>query len=161
MHIGGPKRTTRLDDAKEVLVTHAADGTPIWTTVGDKRMSADNKAELSDNLRKRALYNAAIGVMQKVQAGAAGFFESVVMNAAPPHVLDAYQQGDTAPLAEWLPHSGFTFKQDGLRSIVLHQGSVMADFTATVPAAVEQQVLALLRMDEGVSAIEQAARKAA
>lgn len=155
MHIGGPKRIQQLDDAQEVLITHAADGTPIWTTAGQNRMTGDDKAHLSANLRAQQRQAHVMEQVKKVQAGAAGFLEAVVLGATPQSVLDAYNQGDVATFGQWMQSSGFSFKQDGLTSRAFHNGSEVATFTATVDHRLEQDVLAMLRLDEGISRIEQ------
>lgn len=157
MHIGGDKRTQQLEDAKEVLVTKAADGTVIWTTAGQNRMTPGNKEELSANLKARQHHNRVVQEARKVQAGAAGFFETIVLGAAPQAVLDSYA-GDGALFAEWMVGAGFTFKQDGLTSRAFHHGVEMASFTAKVDPRLEAEVLLILKVDEGVSAIEQAAK---
>jgi hypothetical protein len=120
-------------------------------------MTGDNKAELSANLRARQRHADVVNQMKKVQAGAASFFEAVVLGAAPQAVLDAYTNGDTM-FATWLQGSGFTFKQDGLTSRAMHNGREVASFTAKVDARLEADVMAMLRMDESISRLEQRAQ---
>ncbi len=155
MHIGGKKRTEAIDDARPVVVMQGANG-PVWIEAGSKKMTGDNKAELSANLRARQRHAEVVRQMKKVQEGAAGFFEAVVLGAAPQAVLDAYKEGDVGMFGRWMQGSGFTYKQDGLRSIALHNGTEVASFTARVDARLEADVLAMLRLDEGISRIEQA-----
>ena len=156
MNIKGDKRTQQLADAREVLITHAADGTPIWTTAGQNRMTPSNKEELSANLKARQHHNRVFQEAQKVQLGAEGFWEAIILGAAPQSILDAYAAEDKVTVAKWVLQSGFTFKQDGLTSRVFHKGAEVASFVAKVDPRLEADVLMALKVGEGVAAVEQA-----
>lgn len=161
MNIGGKKRVRSLDDAKEVLITHRADGTPIWTTVGDNRMTGDNKAELSSNLAAARHQAEVVKTMRYVQESASAFFEAMILQVAPQAVLDDYAahsagQSKGSLFLEWFEKSGFGYKQDGLKSVVTYKGRVLSEMTATVDPRLAQDVINMLAFDASLVRLEQA-----
>lgn len=149
------KRTEQLDNSKEVLLSHTPDGQPIWTTAGSSKMSAGEKEELSANLAAHRRLAAIKQAAQEVKTAAATFLECVVMNTAPAPVVASYN-GDLddagATFKDWFLHSGFTFKQDELTSIVLHGGKEVARFDAKVDPLLRADVIQMLAFERSLAA---------
>ena len=148
------KRTQQLDDAREVLITHTATGQPIWTTAGQNRMTAADKEELSANLAAQRRGAAVQEATKRVLDAASKFLEHSIMELAPPPVMASYTgelADDGATFGDWLENSGFAFKQDGLRSVLLHGGKEVASFTAKVNPAIEDSVVQMLRFEHSLA----------
>jgi hypothetical protein len=86
-------------------------------------------------------------VTLKVLEAAAGFFDQVVLRAAPQAVVDSYQTTAPTLFIDWLCKSGFEHHWDGLTFIVTHKGTEVARTTADVPAWLHMDVIAALATD--------------
>ena len=151
MHIRLPKRTTTIDRG-EKQIGWTPDGQPVWTELGSVVPTEDQKHELSHNLRAKQRYHDVQVVTLKVLEAAAGFFEQVVLRAAPQPVVDSYQTSAPTLFVDWLVKSGFKHHWDGLTFIVTFRGSEVARTTADVPASMHLDVIAALRKDRMMEA---------
>lgn len=156
-------RTQQLADAREIVVGHTSDGTPVWTTFGSKRMTPGDNEALSANLAAQRYDGMIRDAMHKVQAAAALFIEAIIVPLMPDAVRESYAGSDNGELcASWFLSSGLAIRMDGLRCLVLRNGQVLAEMAPVrIPAALEHDVLAALKFDQTVAAIEDAARKQA
>lgn len=152
MHIGGPKRTKRLDDERPEVVGTTPDGLPIWIEQGDKALTPDDKANLSGKLKDKRHMAEVARAAKQVQEMAAGFLEASILEVAPEAVLVDYKalttgEGDGKLFTDWMANSGFGFRQEGFKSCFLYKGKVVREITAKVDWKLATEVAAMLVSD--------------
>jgi hypothetical protein len=150
--VGLEKRTKRLDDATLVPTKlNPLSGEVIYAEKGGTNgleLTGDQKAELAQNLRdvpRRAFIER---LAKEVLEQAHRFFDQEMWQHIPTGVIT---KGDKA-VASWMSTEGFSFKQDGLTSIVMRQGKVVNQMTARIGerhAALVEAAIKQLQADGG------------
>lgn len=140
------KRTQQIDDQREKLLGYATDNSPIWCEAGAHKLNGDEKAELSEKLGNQVRYAAILKAVKEVQRGASIFLEHSVMELAPPHIIDSYQN-DGLAFCDWFRTEGFGFKQDGLKTVFLIKGSEYGSMTAKCDATIKEDVEQMLKFE--------------
>lgn len=139
------RRTQAIDDAREVKLGTTPEGEPIWTTAGENRMTGDDKAALSANLKSHHVE----AIIQKNAEGwmqfAAQFIEQMILGLMPKSVYDDYRllrEGRGGRhFARWMEDEGFEFKRDGLTIIVLKRGKVLGKARGHVASSIAIDVM--------------------
>lgn len=148
MNIPGPKRTARIDAQRERLLGYNTAGGPIWTEVGGPVLTGDEKYELAHNIAAQQRHAAVAKIVQNIKRGAASFFEHSVMEVAPEDLNEH-------TLGPWLMQSGFTYKQDGLKSVLLHCGTEVGSMTAKCDPLLVEDVLLMLKFEYTIEKAKQ------
>jgi hypothetical protein len=144
------KRTKQLADAREVVVSHAADGTPIWTYAGELSMQGSDNDKLRTSLAAQKRAARVHRAMKEVQAARMQFVEHVIN-----HLAD--QSLDVTPCVDF---STLTFKFDGFHTAACLHGKVIAEVDAKhVPHDIAADVLMELRKDAANVILKEAARQ--
>lgn len=149
------RRTVALDDAKEVALGKLPDGTDVWTTVGEQKMSGDDKLQLAHNLRGQRHAARVADAVEKAEVAMSAFVERVLTGVMPDRVLDSYQGAtpeERGLFNHWMKQAGFTFETNGLRVVVLFRGKVLADAVPVrVPHDIETDVVRELKRRAGTA----------
>jgi len=136
-----PKRTKQIEDAREVLLKNG-----FHSTVGGMTVQPLHKEQTTSNLRATARMGLVRRIVEEVHQKAAGFFQQCVEGLLPNLLLDK----DPRQIEIWLCTNGYTFKQDGLTSVLLKKDRVIVSQTARVDPALEAEVIAeIKRQQEG------------
>lgn len=147
MNIRLPKRTQQIDNQREKLLGYATDNSPIWCEAGAHLLNGDEKHHLSQNLANN-LHSASVHkAVLEIQRGAAVFLEHSIMELAPPNVLDSYR-GDGALFKAWFVNTGFGFKQDGLKTVILIKGSEVGSMTAKCDPLLRSDIETMLKFEQ-------------
>lgn len=147
--VGLEKRTKRLDDATLVPTKlNSLTGEVIYAEKGGTNgleLTGAQKDELSQNLRdvpRRAFIER---LAKEVLEQAHRFFDQEMYQHIPTGVIT---KGDKA-VASWIEEQGFSFKQDGLTSVVLRHGTVVNQMTARLGQRHEALVAAAIKQMQG------------
>lgn len=114
------RRTRKLEDAKEVLVSTSPDG-PIHTTAGELRMTEEDQGQLQQNTRDHLNHALVRKLANGVMECAEKFFEAQTYKYVPTEVIVKGEQA----VAEYFMANGFSFIQDGFTSVVKQRGTVL------------------------------------
>lgn len=137
------KRTKQIDDAREVLLKNG-----FHSTVGDLKVQPLHKEQAASNIRATGRMGVVRRIVKEVHQKGADFFQSCVSQLLPRRLMDKSPE----QIESWLCTQGYTFKQDGLTSVLLKQGVVIASQTAQVDSRYVIEVLAeLQRQQESAS----------
>lgn len=155
-HLRIKNRVQSIDDGREELIAQGPNG-PIWTTAGERRMTGDDKSELSHNLKAHAHMAAVQQAVQQVFEASAIFAESTIRDLAALHArnddpdarrahlsLNGELDDNGAAFLDW--GKRFSFRQEGLTGILLDKGSEVARFTAKIDGRLVPDVLAQIRL---------------
>lgn len=135
------KRTKQLDDAREVLLKNG-----FHSTVGGMTVQPLHKEQAASNIRATARMGMVRKVVEAVFNGAADFFRQRMIELVPAGL----NCDDETAFNDWLCTEGYSFRQDGLTSILLRQGKIVVTQTATVNPSIVAEVLAeIKRQQEG------------
>lgn len=135
------KRTKQIDDAREVLLKNG-----FHSTVGDLKVQPLHKEQAASNIRATARMGTVRRIVEEVQQKGADFFQLCVGELLPRRLIGK----DLKQIESWLCTEGYVFKQQGLTSVLLRQGEVIASQTAQVDGRYVAEVLAeLQRQQEG------------
>lgn len=147
MNLRLPKRTQQIDDQREKLLGYDSEGGPIWTTKNAHVLTGDEKHELASKLHDKQRYAAIQRNVKSILEGASKFLEASVLATAPEAVFANYVQGDGELFADWFKQSGYGFKQDGLRSVLLRHGQEQGSICAKVDEMLKEDVLTALKFE--------------
>lgn len=149
-HLRIKKRTLQLDDDRAILIG-GTPSNPIWTTVGEKRMSPEEKQELSANLAAQRKQAAVHKVVQRVHAHFEQFLIYSLACMAPKDVSEAYAGGNDGPWDLWLREQPFGFHTEGLTATITHKGKEIATTTAKVDPLLKADVEQMLKMEKAMA----------
>ena len=133
------KRTKQIDAAREVLLKNG-----FHSTVGDLTVQPLHKEQAASNIRATARMGLVKRMVEVVQQQGANFFEACVGELLPRRLVGK----DLKQIESWLCTEGIIFKQDGLTSVLLRQGVVIASQTAQVDGKYVIEVLAELQRQQ-------------
>ena len=134
-----PKRTKQLDAAREVLLKNG-----FHSTVGDLKVQPLHKEQAASNIRATARMGMVRKVVEAIFDRAADFFRQRMIELVPAG-LDCE---DEIAFNDWLCTEGYSFRQDGLTSVLLRQGKVVVTQTATVDHAIQAEVIAEIKRQQ-------------
>jgi len=136
------KRTKQIDDAREVLLKNG-----FHSTVGDLTVQPLHKEQAASNIRATARMGTVSRIVEQVHQKGADFFQSCLEGLLPGRLLGK----DLKQIESWLCTEGIIFRQDGLTSVLLRQGVVIASQTAQVDGKYVIEVLAELQRQQETS----------
>ena len=136
------KRTQQLDDAKELLLFTTADGTPVWTTASNLKLTKADLEERAAKLKHAKQFGRIQNVVGSIRKLVNAWLETVMQELAPPGVDSEQAMGD------WIVNEGYSFHRDGLTWLVKRQGVVVIELPVELDESVREEVLFMLRMEE-------------
>ena len=137
-----PKRTKQLDNAREILLKNG-----FHSTVGGMTVQPLHKEQAASNIRATGRMGVVNRIVEQVHQRGADFFQACLEGMLPGRLLGK----DLKQIESWLCQEGITFKQDGLTSVLLRQGVVIASQTAQVDGKYVIEVLAELQRQQEIS----------
>jgi hypothetical protein len=151
------KRTKQIDDSREIELPHLGkvNGKPVFTTVGQINMQANDIEEALENIKKQKEDSKLVNWARGIIMGGAQFANQMFQRVAPESVVEAEQlSGSDARMRDkfvgWMTQNQFTVVQDGIKTIVKANGKVVAEATAPVPdslvSALEAEIKRQLRL---------------
>lgn len=147
MNLRLPNRVKQIDSQREKLLGYATDNSPIWCEAGAHELTGDEKHHLSQNLANNQRAAAVAKSVQEIQRGAAAFMEHSVMELAPANVIESYNS-DGKLFKEWFVNTGFGFKQDGLKSVLLIKGAEVGSMTAKCDPLLKSDIEVMLKFEQ-------------
>lgn len=138
------KRTEQLDGDKELLLFTQADGTPVWTTTGQLKLTKADLEERAAKLKHARHFGKIQNVVGAIRKLVNAWLETVMQELAPPAVATEQQ------MADWIINEGYSFHRDGLTWVVKRQGVIVIDLPITIDESVREEVLFMMRMEESV-----------
>jgi len=136
------KRTQQLDDAKELLLFTTADGTPVWTTASNLKLTKADLEERAAKLKHAKQFGRIQNVVGSIRKLVNAWLETAMQELAPPGVDSEQAMGD------WIVNEGYSFHRDGLTWLVKRQGVVVIELPVELDESVREEVLFMLRMEE-------------
>jgi len=136
------KRTKQIDDAREVLLKNG-----FHSTVGDLKVQPLHKEQAASNIRATGRMGVVNRIVEQVHQRGADFFQACLEGMLPGRLLGK----DLKQIESWLCTEGIIFRRDGLTSVILRQGVVIASQTAQVDGRYVAEVLAELQRQQETS----------
>lgn len=127
---------SRINPKDPFQIGKTPDGKPIWfdpasiqETPTDKLIRADN---ISKTKREATIQKLAVAVLEN----AAAFVNETFINTAAAQgvnlLVKSADEGDPNLIAEWAIKAGYSFKQDGLTTVILVKDKAVRQMTANV-----------------------------
>lgn len=138
------KRTERLDNDRELLLFTQADGTPVWTTAGQLKLTRSDLEERVAKLKTARHFGKLQNVVGSIRSLVNAWLETVFEELAPESVREKGEQA----MGEWIVAEGYSFHRDGLTWIVKRQGTVVVELPIDIDASIREEVLFMMRMEE-------------
>lgn len=138
------KRTEKLDGDKELLLFTQADGTPVWTTHAQIKLTRAELEEKAAKLKTARHFGKLQNVVGAVRTLVNAWLETVFEELTPESVREKGEQA----VGEWIVAEGYSFHRDGLTWIVKRQGSVVVELPIDIDPSIREEVLFMMKMEE-------------
>lgn len=140
------KRTEAIDDSKELLLFTQADGSPVWTNVGQLKLTREQLEERAAKLKHARHFGKIQNVVGAIRRLVNAWLESVFEELAPASIT-----GEKS-MCEWIIAEGYSFHRDGLTWLVKRQGVVVVELPVQIDASIRDEVIFMMRMEEAAAA---------
>ena len=155
------KRTEQIDDDREVLLPGTINGKQLWKKAGSDKRTPEEADQFSQNLVNHQWRAQIQKMVTKIMTNAQLFAQQATMKLAPAHVVEAvHTMNDPkadwlhvsrakTTFASWIDETGYAVVQDGLKTLVMVKGKVVAELVAEVGVAFENDVVAEIKRVTG------------